>query len=255
MRARIGRISYLNTEPFFLTDEIRAASLAAPPRQTLDLAFAGEIDVAPLPVVAHFDHPGRFKILGPMGIACDGPARTVIFRSTVEVAALQRGARVGIINETATSVRLLRVLLAHHYNVAHHLRFEELGHGQDAQLLIGDRALASLTPTPAYPHVVDLGQAWKELTGHPFVFALWLARTNLPDRAAEEIVTYFRRSLAANLDDATAIHARRPDLHMTTDEIAAYIGNFEYELGPATLSGLEEFKKLDADLRRRGHAA
>ncbi len=255
MRARIGRIFYLNTEPFFLSDEIRANSLAAPPRQTLDLAFAGEIDIAPLPVVAHFDHPGRFNVLGPMGIACDGPARTVIFRSTVDVATLPRGARVGIINETATSVRLLRILLAHHYRINHHLRFEELGHGQDAQLLIGDRALASLTPTPAYPHVVDLGQAWKELTGQPFVFALWFARADLPEHAAKEIVDYFRRSLAANLADASAIHERRPDLRMTTDEIAAYIGNFEYELGATALAGLEEFKKLDAGLRRQGHAA
>ncbi len=255
MGARIGRISYLNTEPFFLSDEIRANSLAAPPRQTLDLALAGKIDIAPLPVVAHFDHPGRFRILGPLGIACDGPARTVIFRSTVPAAALPRGARVGIINETSTSVRLLRVLLAHHYEIAHHLHFEELGHGQDAQLLIGDRALASLAPTPAYPHVVDLGQSWKELTGHSFVFALWLARADFPAQAAEDIVRYFRRSLATNLADASDIHRRRPDLRMTAEEIASYIDNFDYELGAASLEGLEEFKRLDAGLRRKGHAA
>ena len=255
MGARIGRISYLNTEPFFLTDAIRENSFAAPPRQTLDLALAGEIDISPLPVVAHFDHPGRFRILGPMGIACDGPARTVIFRSTVDVAALPRGARVGIINETATSVRLLRVLLAHHYNIPHHLRFEELGHGQDAQLLIGDRALASLTPTPAYPHVVDLGEAWKELTGQPFVFALWLARADLPEAEASKTVQYFRQSLATNLADATDIQQRRPELEMTVAEIADYIGNFEYELSAASLEGLEEFKRLDAGLRNKGYAA
>ena len=255
MKIRIGRISYLNTEPFFLSDEIRANSFSAPPRQMLDLALAGGIDVAPLPVVAHFDHPGRFKVLGPMGIACDGPARTVIFRSTVDVAALPMGARVGVINETATSVRLLRVLLAHRYEIGHHLRFEELGHGQDAQLLIGDRALVSRTPTPAYPHVIDLGLAWKELTGRPFIFALWLARADVSPESAGEIVDYFRRGLAANLADAAAIHRRRPDLGMTAVEIADYIGNFEYELGATALAGLEEFKKMDAGLRREGHAA
>ena len=255
MKLRIGRISYLNTEPFFMSDGIRADSVAAPPRQTLEMALAGEIDIAPLPVVAHFDHPGRFRILGPMGIACDGPARTVIFRSTVEIAALPRGARIGIINETATSVRLLRVLLAHHYKVPHHLHFEDLDHGQPGQLVIGDRALASLSPTPAYPLVLDLGQAWKELTGHPFVFALWLAQADLAVAATDTVVDYFRRSLTANRADARAIHERRPDLRMTPEAIADYIANFEFELSAASLAGLEEFRALDTSLGRRGNAA
>lgn len=255
MRPRIGRISYLNTEPFFFSDETREKSLAAPPRQTLDMALNGDIDIAPLPVVAHFDHPGRFRILGPMGIACDGPARTVIFRSTVEITQLPRGARVGIINETATSIRLLRVLLAHKYEISHHLRFEGLEHGQQAQLLIGDRALASVSATAAYPHVVDLGEAWKEMTGQPFVFALWLARVDIPEDVTDEVVAYFRRALAANLADPAAIHQRRPDLGMTTGEITDYIRNFEYELGSASLAGLERFRELDAALRRQGNAA
>jgi chorismate dehydratase len=255
MGARLGRISYLNTEPFFLSDRTRQLSIGAPPRQMLDLALSGAIDISPLPVVAYFDYPNRFRVLGPLGIACDGPARTVIFRSTVTITALPRGARVGIINETATSVRLLRVLLAHYYKVDHHLRFEELGHGQDAQLLIGDRALATDGPTPAYPYVIDLGAAWKDFTKHPFVFALWLARHDLGKNESTEAVNYFRKSLKVNLTDATAIHQRRPELNMTAAEIASYISNFEYELSKESLKGLDEFKRLDAGLEKEGHAA
>ena len=65
MNVRIGRIAYLNTEPFFRTDEVRSRSIAKPPRQTAEMALRHEVDLAPLPVVAHLDNPGRFRVIGP----------------------------------------------------------------------------------------------------------------------------------------------------------------------------------------------
>ena len=47
----------------------------------------------------------------------------------------------------------------------------------DAVLLIGDRAM-TVSHEP-YHEVVNLGQAWNEFTGLPFVFALWVARPGL----------------------------------------------------------------------------
>src|SRR5665213_4630797 len=43
-----------------------------------------------------------------------------------------------------------------------------------ARLLIGDKVVCD---EPAgLPHQLDLGGAWKDLTGLPFVFAAWMAR-------------------------------------------------------------------------------
>ncbi|MCY4108708.1 MAG: hypothetical protein OXG11_06745, partial [Chloroflexi bacterium] len=61
MRPRIGRIPYLNTEPFFDDDEVRANSSVASPRVMLSLAVRRQVDIAPLPVVAAVDYPGRFE--------------------------------------------------------------------------------------------------------------------------------------------------------------------------------------------------
>ena len=45
-------------------------------------------------------------------------------------------------------------------------------------LLIGDKVVNASPNTAAYPHQLDLGEAWKELTGLPFVFAMWIIRHN-----------------------------------------------------------------------------
>jgi chorismate dehydratase len=51
--------------------------------------------------------------------------------------------------------------------------------GATAGLIIGDRALQNLG---RFPFVYDLGEAWRMLTGMPFVFAVWVASKPM-DRA------------------------------------------------------------------------
>jgi chorismate dehydratase len=45
----------------------------------------------------------------------------------------------------------------------------------DAFLAIGDEALR-LKRSGIYPHVLDMGTAWYDWTGLPFVFAVWVVR-------------------------------------------------------------------------------
>ena len=89
---------------------------------------------------------------------------------------------IGIDEGSATSVALLRILLARRYAdemapavgftpIAPTTRPDELPH--DLVLLIGDAGLAA---DPGSREVWDLGQQWRALTGLPFVFALWLLR-------------------------------------------------------------------------------
>ena len=95
------------------------------PRRMVDLALCGEVDLAPLPVVAAFDHPEMFAPIGDMGIATIGAARSVLLLSMNPVAALG-ATRIGVIDETATSVRLLKVLLRFRYGVDNFV-FVDLG--------------------------------------------------------------------------------------------------------------------------------
>jgi chorismate dehydratase len=61
-------------------------------------------------------------------------------------------------------------------------------------LLIGDKVINASPPQHEYWFQLDLGEQWKQLTGLPFVFAMWMIRRDYPPvRAAD---------LAAVLADA-----------------------------------------------------
>ena len=55
--------------------------------------------------------------------------------------------------------------------------------GPETMLLIGDKVVNASPEAAAYPYQLDLGEQWKQLTGLPFVFAMWMMRR---DRMAEE---------------------------------------------------------------------
>jgi predicted solute-binding protein len=109
----------------------------------------------------------------------------------------------------------------------------------DAALLIGDPALYLESDLERW----DLGQAWQELTGHPFVFAFWAGRPEALDvsqvHALQAALVAGKRAvpqIAAAWNDRAALNER-------------YLReNIVYELGPAEISGLREFY-------RRAHAA
>ena len=52
----------------------------------------------------------------------------------------------------------------------------------------------------------------------------------MQERDEAEIVSYFDKSLAANLADGSEIHRRRPDLGMSLDAINDYIRMFDYRI-------------------------
>ena len=51
--------------------------------------------------------------------------------------------------------------------------------GNTAGLIICDCALMNLAK---FPYIYDLGLGWKEFTGLPFVFAVWLIQTALEEK-------------------------------------------------------------------------
>lgn len=246
MTPKLGRIPYLNTEPFFADDQVRANAVVEVPSRMIDLARLGAVDIAPLPVVAAFDYPDRFRPVGGLGIAAAGAARSVFLRSTVPVEDLS-DARIGVIDETATSVRLLKVLLQFRFQVSH-ATFVGLDQPADAVLLIGDKALLQSRNPHTHPYELDLAAEWHAWTGLPFVFASWMAHRDTPPDACDATVDYFNANLDTNLSDPTAIHRRRPDLGLTADAVATYLRTFRYRFDDSAWAGLDRFQELDARL-------
>ncbi len=124
---------------------------------------------------------------------------------------------------------------------------EELPQEVAAGLLIGDPALRA-GQERRYPHQLDLGQGWKELTGLPFVFALWAAREEYY-RADPERTRQLHRALLASkayslgrVEALAAVHTR---IGISEEACLNYFRKqLSFDLSRRHLEGFEHFLKM-----------
>lgn len=237
---RVGRIPYLNCEPFFAY-LAGFELLSVMPRMLGQAMALGTLDAGPLSLV-DFLSLGEGLAPFPLGIATPGPARSVLLFSNRPLSELG-GRVIGVTDETSTSVQLLRLLLALKYGAVPRawVGSEERC---DAVLLIGDRAIRALKSGSRFSHVTDLGSEWVQWTGLPCVFARWAVRSSLP--RAEQVSLW--RALDEALDRGLAalpeIAGKRPDTGFTEAEVIAYLRGFTYRLGAEEEKAIAEFSRL-----------
>ena len=175
---RIGSVSFLNAKPLIDgLDEIGGLDLALDvPSRLLDGLLDGRYDVALLPVIDYQRMPG-LRLLTSGGIGSDGATLTVRIFSPVPIDQIRT---LACDTDSHTSVALARILLAERYKIRP--EFIPLDRvdltAPTARLLIGDKVVCD---EPKHlTHQLDLGQAWKDHTGLPFLFAAWMARADVP---------------------------------------------------------------------------
>lgn len=184
---RVGAISYLNTKPLIWgLDQLEGVELEmGVPSGLLDGFAAGRFDVGLLPAI-DYQRRDDLVLVPSAGIGSEGPTMTVRIFSTCPI---ERIGTLACDTDSHTSVALARIILAERHGIRP--RFIDLKDGADAaeaRLLIGDKVVCE---EPAgFGHQLDLGSAWLELTGLPFLFACWMARRgtdlgDLPDKLNE----------------------------------------------------------------------
>lgn len=176
---RIGCVQYLNTLPMIegVAAWREAELVPAVPSRLIGMLRRREVDLAICSVIDAADPDITLLPVGMIG--CDGTTRTVRVFSRVP---FDRVTRLHADTDSHTSVALAQVVLKHAYSrnveVAP-LEAIQVGDGQwpETVLLIGDKV--ETNPPRAeegFVHQLDLGEAWKELTGLPFVYAVWMCR-------------------------------------------------------------------------------
>ncbi len=188
---RIAAVQFLNT--ITLIEGIDTWSgctlIKAVPSRIAPMLVAGDADIG-LASIVDAARPENDLALIPAGmIGCDGPTLTVRLFSAVPPDQITT---VHADTDSHTSVMLADILLREIHAV--HAEFkpfdarERMGAasaGPDQApdeawprtvLLIGDKVVVDSPPAVRYPHQIDLGRSWRDLTGLPFVYATWMCR-------------------------------------------------------------------------------
>ena len=243
MRLLIGQISYLNSQPFYpLLGEHRL--IPTPPSELGKMASTGEIDAGILATADYLLYEDRYEPTAGLGVANQEEVRSILFLSQKPMAELD-GARIGITEDTSTSVRLLRILVEVRDGNRPREYVRGLRDEADAFLVIGNEALErNQTPTPRFPYRYDLATEWWQWTGLPFVFALWAVRRSLPDVVKSEFADLLERSFTVGMSQIDEIAAEFAGDMGRREVLASYLRNFHYRLGPEEMKGLEKFRRL-----------
>lgn len=247
MRLLIGQISYLNSQPFYpLLGEHRL--VAMPPRKLGRLAERGAIDAGIMATADYLALADRYEPIADLGVANRDEVRSILLYTRRPLSRLD-GARIGVTEDTSTSMCLMRLLLEVRDGIvpAEYVRGVDDG---DAFLTIGNPALRSRRRPPAgFSHCYDLASEWWSWKKLPFVFALWVIKRTVPAREKEAFGELLERSFLKGMSELDAIAARYAGELGSAEELLSYLRNFHYRLGAEEKRGLEEFRRLVHDHR------
>ncbi len=239
---RIATVSYLNAQPLIdgVEGEADIEMIRRVPSRLLDTLESGAAGLALCPVIDFQQSTRKLEIVPAGAIGCDGPALTVKVFSQVPIEMIEE---IAVDGESHTSVALLRIVMESLYKrqpVLRPLKPAAEPHPPKAVLLIGDKVISATPDRELYPYELDLGSAWRELSGKPFVFATWMTRVgselgDLPHRLDQ-----LRRRNHELLPKIAARHAAAVGW---PEELAIrYLSrNLRYQLGDPELAGIEEF--------------
>ena len=271
---RLGCVKYLNARPL-IRGWPGKVEFDHPSALCQRLA-KGQLDVALVSSFEFLRNP-IYRIVDNVSISSDGPVYSVIVAHRGELSDIHE---IELDRASQSSVNLLLCLLAARrlkprlirnidFQSACPAGFEAASSGtaenisaghtgempmfrmpHRAYLLIGDQAILFRQEHAAEFQFWDLGTQWKELTGLPFVYALWLIRPEVSD--AKSIAERLRSLRDQNLADLGRVVADAADAKqaLTQEFLNRYYHEcLRFGFGPREKEGLQTFADLCANQR------
>ena len=232
---RVGSVKYLNAVP--LTRGLEAEVTFATPSRLAEMLRADELDAA-LVSITEILFNDRYDVLDGVAIASLGEVQSVFLAHKKPLAQVTE---VFCDPASLTSVMMLKVLLAERGFKPEFKPLENYAAAKekDFVLLIGDPALDFLLAP--HPHeIFDLGAAWEELTGLPFVFAAWALRRGVDNAELRRRLHEAKDFGVDTLDDII-----RSRTEYTLEFRQDYLGwHIHFHLGSDEKRGLAKFIEL-----------
>lgn len=255
----MGRIDFVNCFPLYLhfEDELSRRGLQAEvvpgsPVELNRLLVDGSIDMALPSSIEYARHHDTLALLDGLAISSFGAVDSVQLFSRVPV---ERLGSVALSEKSATSVCLLKVLCKE-WGIEPRLapRVQPLAETllrYEGLLLIGDEALQILR-AGVYPYHVDLGQAWRDVTGLPMVFAVCVVRRAFLE-AHPRAVAEMQAALIASRDRCAAQPGQTAAAgaliyDFSQAYLLEYFEKLKYGFTPEQRRGLAEFYRRAAEI-------
>ena len=269
---RLGRIPYINCYPVYGAVDrgvvrLDAELVTGVPSELNRRMADGGLDISVVSAVEYARDSSRYLLLPDLAISCDGPVQSVALYSKVPAAELT-GRDVLVSRSSMTSVALLELLFENVWHakprfVPGDAEVSDLGRfaAEDhaARLVIGDAALLLATADavsadsklPRYAHSYDLGAAWKQWTGQPFVFAVWVAQRTTPVKQALAVHAGLIAARDWGLANLPVLAAQASNATgVSTARCLDYLSGLDYRLSYPHLAGLTEFFRRLVDKGR-----
>ena len=238
-KLRITAVSYLNTKPFIygiFRNELSGLidlSLDIPSVCARKLA-TGEADLSLAPVAIIPELPDAY-LVSDFCIGAIGAVKTVCIFSEKPLSQIKR---LFLDFHSKTSATLVPLLCREYWQVQPEFLpategFEQQIGGDTAGLIIGDRAIGRERD---FPYVYDVGEAWKQWTGLPFVFAAWVSTRPLNP----EFMDRFNSALKFGIEHVPELTKIIPGIP-NFDMEAYFRHNISYRLDDAKWQGLQRF--------------
>lgn len=232
-------MSYLNTKPLLyglqhgpIRDDIELT--LDYPSNLVKALKNDQIDIGLLPVAALLDI-SDYQIVSDYCIGTEGEVASVCVFSEVPLDEIDT---VLLDYQSRTSVMLCRILFAKHWkksvqfiNAADETYIDKIK-GNVAGLVIGDRALRI---RDKFRYIYDLGLGWKEMTGMPFVFAVWVATS----KVQSDVVEKYSDAFQMGIKQIPVIVGQNPFQEYNLFDY--FTKNISYTLDSSKKTGLEAF--------------
>lgn len=254
----LGKIGFLNVLPIYYPIESGVVPsecrlITGPPAYLNKLMAGGGLDISPVSSIEAARHPDRYYLVPDLSISSRGPVLSVLLMSRVPVHELN-GRPILVTAKSQTSIALLNLLGPRRWGIKNLQTYkgcitETLRQGPlpAAFLAIGDEAL-QYRRHEAYPYRIDLGQAWFDWTGLPFVFGLWTVRRDSLEAKPQGIHQAVAELMAAKAwgrehrPRICRIAARTSGFDQ--DALADYYRHLRFDLGRDERKGLQHFFRL-----------
>ncbi len=196
----IAMIPYANMAPFqTMGPPEGCAFVDYLPRDSIQALKDKRVWAAAVPVGGLPALEKTTRFLGRYGIAVDRRVMSVLFFSDRPFEEIARPLTVGLTGESASSVRLLYLLMGYAHGFDRVPGLARKGQPCNGYLVIGDRALRwarefeTVGSVRGFTHMLDLAEQWHARFRLPFVFARWVIHAEAPDGLRELLEDWLAR--------------------------------------------------------------